>query len=139
MDVDIKPEDYRSMIRDMLDHENELINHRYDWLLTAQSILFGATALTEKELIVLGLVICSIGLISSLVTWRVLSLADESIRKLIVHWKDYATANKLGDVFPPIYGLNSDYKYKFLPWKIMPPVLAAAWILIALFYVLPWI
>lgn len=130
--------EYRAMIRDMLDHENELINHRYDWLLTAQSILFGATALTDKSHFFLGLVICFIGMVSSLVTWRVLELADKSVKNLILLWKKYSEQYDLAGVFPPIYGLDIQYNYKLLPWKVMPPSLTVAWAAIALFYVNPY-
>lgn len=136
MATDITAVEYRSMIRDMLDHENELINHRYDWLLTAQSILFGAIALAEGKKILLGLIICSIGIVSSFVTWRALFLADKSVENLISRWIDYADKNELKELFPPVYGLDAKYKFKFLPWKVMPPFLAVAWMIIASFYVI---
>lgn len=129
--------EYRQMIRAMLDHENDLINSRYDWLLTTQSLLLGAMALADDTMVVLNAVIFATGLVSALTNWRILQLANKSVENLIETWANYETAHTLGDLFPAIYGLyerGKSHRFGFLPWQIIPPGLAFGWIVLALAY-----
>ena len=41
--------DWRS-IRASIEHENQLVNYRFTWLLTFETLLFGALGVSAKEI-----------------------------------------------------------------------------------------
>ena len=136
------------IIRDMIKHENYLINTRMGWLMTLQGILFGSLGVFYKEEVpsLYFYVLASTGIIISILTvWGVAS-ATCAIHNLEKWYHDH-TADFSS--YPPVIGIHcggvivSDklsksnfrnvinfMKKHVTPWQLILVVFVAAWILI---------
>jgi len=126
----MNPKEYREAIRQMLAHENNLVNNRYTWMLATQSLLFGALGVFWDKDIVVELVICSVGLCSTCSVFYALYLANRSIWNLVKDWESYCESNKDACELPPIYGLRWEWPQWPCPWLFVPPVVIVAWLVI---------
>ena len=57
---------YVGIIREMIRHEDQLLNHRLTWMWTLQGLLFSAAAFLWKSEGIPVLVIANVGLLSSI-------------------------------------------------------------------------
>lgn len=122
---------YWQRVRQMIEHENELINHRLTWLMTSQSILFGAVAiLWEKDKVAVQL-LCIVGFLVVASFGYSLFLANRAMWNLVDDWDRYASDHQTGEL-PPIYGLKKEWPKWPYPWLFIPPVVAIAWFLLLL-------
>ena len=69
-------EKYRKEVREMLDHENVLVNSRYTWLLTTQSLLLAATGVFWGKQTSIELLVSLIGFVSCVSVGYSLHLAN---------------------------------------------------------------
>jgi len=123
-----QPED-ADRARDLIRHENELMNHRLTWLATLHGFLFAALgfAWTDGRSIVPILAI--LGVCTSVSMLIPLFFSDRAIRDVVKEWD----ANKPEDYNgPDIIGVRpmNLLAHIFLPWLLLPTLLAGAWIVI---------
>jgi len=127
-------EKYSDEIRNLIKHENELVNHRLGWLMTAQALLYTALSLIWKsgfnEVLVIGLV----GILSSLTFGYSLKFSDKAIGRLLsIYREQLKNKSKKEENYAPVIGYEGKTTLIFLPWNFMPWLLVAAWVsLIAL-------
>ena len=140
-----------TVIREMIQHENELRNQRLGWLFTLNGFLFASLSFSWKEsgtewltglLAVIGVVV---GL-SGAATMKVSEKAIEVLRELVdpLHSTAYKADASLG---APVTALDSAYfeqqkgPLRLVPslylWTVTPWLLAVVWILI--FVVRVWV
>ena len=153
MPIERCSERYANIIREMIRHENDLVNHRLTWLCQIQGFLFAALGLSftnnlcdnahiiQPILIFIGISVS----ISSSVGLIMAGLAISELKKKF----DIRYPNNPG---PPIIGLHMSDKKKdknmqlrilkwlywsfwelLLPWKILPILFISAWIGVAYF------
>lgn len=121
-----QPETNRGIIR----HENDLMNHRLTWLMTAEGLLFTAlgfalskeNAPMAKQLIP---VLSFVGILLAASASIVLDAADIAI----IRWSyPHNDQKRNGDVIGyrglPFVGLLA-------PWRVYPPMFICAWYLIS--------
>jgi len=116
--------------RGVIRHENELMNHRLLWLMTAEGLLFTALgfALSKDNRVIaqqLIPVLSFVGILLAASASIVLDAADAAI----IRWSPPSqTDNQDGDVIGyrglPIVGLLA-------PWRIYPPMFIVAWYIIS--------
>jgi hypothetical protein len=63
---DVRPEQYATIIREMLRHENDLTNHRIMWLLIGQGFIANAFISAGRERAAMGGPLAALGLFLSL-------------------------------------------------------------------------
>lgn len=121
----------------MIQHENELLNHRIQWFLTLNGFLFTAVALYGNQpgrnlfgtaLAILGLLVCySFGI--------GLQIGGRGFRRLVRIWQDLYS--KCHEDFHEVgvYGhLAKGFREEYLaPWRALPFLMAFGWLLVLAF------
>jgi hypothetical protein len=134
------PEDLRRIemqISNMVQHENELLNHRIQWFLTLNGFLFTAVALYGNQpgrnwfgwtMAGIGLLVCysfSVGL----------RIGGQGFKRLVAKWKEIRNNHSDGFVEIGVYGHLADgfIENHFAPWRALPVLMATGWIVVAIF------
>ena len=116
----------------MVRHENELMNHRVLWLRTLQGLLFTALgfAWEKADAYALIYVFCATGAVVAISSQTVLNGAHQAIDQLRQWWEKNRPADYHG---PDVLGCSSPSKLVvwLLPWRTLPGIFAAAWLVIA--------
>jgi len=127
--------DYLTVVRDMIKHENELVNQRLTWLFTLQGLLFAASSFLWKENILPVIVFGFVGIISCISIGYTLKRGLNAIKDLLDRAKDYKKPLPENWIFPPLIGTRSKSIKWILPGILLPWVLGIAWIAILIFRV----
>src|SRR5262245_39660856 len=69
---DVESRLYPSVIREMVRHENDLSNHRTMWLLIGQGLIANAYVNVDREAVVVGSVLASLGVLVTLSAFTIL-------------------------------------------------------------------
>ena len=117
------------VVRSMIRHENDLFNQRIIWMTSIQGFLLAAAGFSwskpdTRELI---LVICVVGLITSVSLMRAIYAGDSAIKGLILWWDKNKSPDYAG---PDVIGVRSDSLGFLYPWITLPPLFLVAWILV---------
>lgn len=132
--------------RELLRHEDGLVNNRVTWLLVLQGFLFnayvGGVGLLEKfkgqERIVvcveIGLVLlATVGIWTSLAAWNVVKIAFDQADRVQRWWESMECSTS----FPPLRGSRpAGWFYLTFSTGSMPFLLIAVWTLLALLSVI---
>ena len=117
--------EYLAVIREMIRHENDLVNQRLGWMFTLQGLLFAAASFWKAAVLpftVLGLV----GILSCISIGYTLARGLTAIKELLAIAHDYKKA--LPDmVLPPLIGARRKATDWLLPGRLLPWVLGTAW------------
>jgi hypothetical protein len=117
------------VIREMIRHEDDVIDQRITWLCQIQGFLFAALALTWKEPTESRLVpvICLVGLLVAVSSGLALRSARLAISNLVKWWDNkIRQSGYLGpDVFARRVGKSFTH---LLPWTSLPVLFFLAWI-----------
>jgi len=127
--------DYLTVIREMIKHENELVNQRLSWLFTLQGLLFTATSFLWKATMLPVIVFSFVGIISCISIGYTLRRGLNAIKELLALKSDYKKPLPKNWIFPPTIGARSKAKEWILPAMLLPWVLGIAWIAILIFRV----
>ena len=120
-------------IRQMIAHEDDLINHRLTWLAQLQGFLFAALGFAwEKDrVLVPGLVV--VGIVTALSVHAACLFSGKAVNHLRTAWDKKKPEAYEG---PDVIGYRAENERKFLgkhlgmllPWKVLPLFFALAWI-----------
>jgi len=125
--------DYLTVVRDMIKHENELVNQRLTWMFTLQGLLFAATGFLRKDSILPVIVFGFVGIISCISIGYSLTLGLNAIKDLLALARKYKKSLPAHWVFPPSIGSRRQAIERILPGILLPWVLGIAWITILVF------
>lgn len=118
---------YREMIR----HENDLINQRLTWLSGFQGLLFAALAFAwgKSNIFYLSVIICIVGFLIAVSIGLATSKANRAIKNLSQEWDEKKLENYDG---PDIEGnrCGSEKLDILLPGSFVPLVFSVAWVFI---------
>jgi hypothetical protein len=121
------PDDAKT-IREMINHETQLINHRLSWLATLQGFLFAALSVAwQNGQAVIPVFLVIVGVVSSVSVLMALIFADLAIQGLLNEW------NKRSEQYkgPPVIGYALKRRYRFcLPWFVLPLLFAFTWVVL---------
>ena len=124
----------------MVQHENELINHRLTWLAALQGFLFAALGLLIKDSVPIGLVIavCIVGLGSSLSVAYSLYWSSRALDPL------NHRAGQLGQQLDLDLGQPETWLDRFArrfsclhPWRFLPLLFVVVWMSISIAFAVP--
>ena len=130
--------EYAKVLRELIQRENDMTNHRLTWLLVSQGILFTATANFMKPgmgTFAAKVLIC-IGIAVSFSFFCALMNSAQARKNLRAMWTERIKGRgRLVRSVPPIDGATP-YPWRFLeiftPWIFVPGVIVLAWILLLL-------
>jgi hypothetical protein len=112
------------MLRKQIEHEDELINQRLQWLLTTTTILFAGLGLFDKTndqiWPVIQFIIPSLGFIISLLCLCAIYSANANLHTLESHWTDMQN-------FPPIMGKANGFSNAKITFYGIPIAISVAW------------
>ncbi len=136
----IMPEDLRRIemqISNMIQHENELLNHRIQWFLTLNGFLFTAVALygNQPGRNWFGWTLAGVGLLVCFSFFVGLQIGGRGFKRLVRRWKEIKNKHSDGFVEIGVYGhlANGFLENYCAPWKALPVLMATGWIAIAIF------
>lgn len=107
-------------IAQLINHENEMVNHRMHWFLILQGFMFAGIAFAWDKNDALCIVFSSVGILSALSVGTLLQCGLRAIRNLQEETTERAIGRSAGESGPFVRAL--------LPWNFLPVVLSAAWI-----------
>jgi hypothetical protein len=119
------------IIRQMIRHEDDVINQRFTWLCQIQGFLFAALALAWKEPTAdkLAQVLCLLGITVSVTSWLALRSARSAVAELLEWWDKNKHLTYAGpDVFCRRVGPS--WREYLLPWNILPVLFCLAWLVV---------
>lgn len=116
------------IIREMIRHENTLINHRITWFSTLQGLLFTALAFSwdKKDAAGLSYVFAVLGILLSISTFYSMRASLAAIKALREWWDNNRGQNYDG---PDVIGRRPDAKSLPLlrPYVVFPLSFTIAW------------
>ncbi|MCQ8106401.1 hypothetical protein NP590_20020 [Methylomonas sp. SURF-2] len=125
--------DDANVIREMIKHENQLVDQRINWMSTIQGLLFAALAFSWDKANCLIPLLCGLGGVIAVITIINLGLATAATQLLLNWYK----ANHPSYSGPPIIGLyiKSPVDCKYIPYITSLPIwmtfaFLIAWILV---------
>jgi hypothetical protein len=131
---------YRAVIRSMIQHEDQLRNQRLGWLLTLNGFLFAGLGFAwSKANGWLVAVFAIVGVAVSISGFASMMMSDAAVRELS-HMAEPAIPSEIkkkhlarSGLLPVMGARRTDYKNRWLtvllyPWKVLPVVLALTWI-----------
>ncbi len=136
---------FSQIIRELIRHENELINQRISWLVQSQGLSFAALAFAWEKAPVLAYPLAVLGTVTALSAWTATSLSNLAVGKLENQWRrsvpeDQRTIN-------PVIGLSGKSiaeaewlrpstwlpRWTLLrPWTALPPLFIVVWCLLVI-------
>ena len=128
---------YNNSARDVIKEENEMINHRMRWMLTLNGLLFTTLGFAwgrNRVLNWLPWILSGVGAMSALSFGFVLQASIKSIEYTNESW--YTISKFSEHPTPTIIGTSKydivSWSTLLLPWRCLPLLLYAAWLIVAL-------
>lgn len=119
------------IIRQMIRHEDDVINQRFTWLCQIQGFLFAALALAWKEPTAnqMALILWPLGFIVSVTSWFALKSARKAVANLVRWWDENKAASYAG---PDVFGRRVEPSWRdyLRPWNILPILFCLAWLIV---------
>ncbi len=130
-----KLREYASVIREMIQHENLLTDHRLRWMLILEGILFAGVASFWKMYWVPLVAVAGLGIVTAVSVYHALWLSARArghLRQL--YQQKLELHPELRDEIPPVAGdipglVAFPWPY---PWKLLPWAIVVAWILLVI-------
>jgi hypothetical protein len=122
----------KDIVRSMIQHEDDVLNHRLVWMLAVQSLLVTALGIFWGKEVLASWTIISFGLVSNLSFMYSLSVSHNAIEDLKKKWK-----NKFPDDDPkdlPTLQSDPNCKVMFMPWKLLPILVFLMWFILGILY-----
>ena len=125
-----KTRNYAQAVREMIAHEDELLNNRMNWLLVAQGLLFAALD-SVQDTPGLVYVLIAFGLLIAISSKIAFIASDRAISNLLAYWDEHLkSANQRWQDYPPVFGAAIDSSVfmkldsllgprTLLPWAFM--------------------
>jgi hypothetical protein len=124
---------YLEVIRDMIKHENELVNQRLSWMFTLQGLLFGSVSFLWAANVLPTMVLGLVGLLSCVSIGYALARGLGAIKDLLAIAQDYKKSVPSNISLPPTIGSRRKAVEWLIPARLLPWVLGLAWIAILAF------
>jgi hypothetical protein len=139
---DVRPEQYPTVIREMIRHENDLTNHRIMWLLIGQGFIANAYVSVKDEVTSAHFMLAIVGMVVALSAFLMLYRSYEAKGYLQFLGKE-AKQGALKEEYLPlvgwprnrINGWRNDWVCRWIgrlrdlfePWLLLPYVFASLW------------
>lgn len=117
-----------AIVRDMINKENELMNHRMTWLLGLEGLLFAGLGFAWQAPSASGLiyVFAFMGIAVPISIFTSFRAAEDAIADLRNCWDN---SKKIGAV-PDVIGSREKISRLLCPWVLLPVVIVIGWLLV---------
>ncbi len=119
-------EEQKNIIRDMIQQEDNLLNHRLSWMLALQGLLITAFSVFWGKVPPASWLIVGFGFISSLSFWYSLYISHKAIEDLKKRCQEKRVTGD-GKDWPPLQSVE-DCKTILMPWRLLPPLVSVMWV-----------
>ncbi|GIT99961.1 hypothetical protein TSL6_04680 [Sulfurovum sp. TSL6] len=106
-------------IRALIQHENEMTNHRMNWFLILQGFMFAGIAFAWDKSTALCVVFSIVGILSSISVGILLRYGIQAIRDLDRKSRDTTIGKGSEEIAP--------FMHFLLPWHFLPFTMIVAW------------
>src|SRR5271157_104561 len=120
--------EYVTVVRDMIRHEDEVLNHRLSWMWTLQGLLFAAAGVLWDKDMRGVLIMGAVGILSSVSIGYSLSRGLRAVRELLGMAADQKHKLPLGVELPPTIGARTKAIEWLLPGRFLPWIFGLAWV-----------
>lgn len=121
---------WQTVIRNLIKHENELVNQRLSWLVQIQGLFFAALAFAwERAPRELTFLLAILGIATAVSLWTALGLYSPAVRGLRAWWQEHRPEGSIEG--PDVIGLwrpSQKLGRLLRPWRALPCIFIAAWI-----------
>ena len=115
------------MARELIAHENIMLNHRMNWFLVLQGFMLAGVAFGWEKSVALCAVFCSIGILSSISVGILLRYSIFTIKRLEEPYKDMENS-----VIGRGHKKTHPLIHFLLPWHFLPILFMSAWVALLL-------
>ena len=122
--------DYVGVIRQMIQHEDNLLNHRLTWMWTLEGLLFGAAGFMWKESVAPLIAVGTVGLLSCISVGYSLDRGLRAVRDLLGIAGRFKDQLPKTIALPPTIGSRRPAIEWLLPGRFLPWVFGTAWIVL---------
>jgi hypothetical protein len=132
---DQQAEKWAEIIRSILMHESEVMNHRITWLVTIQGLLFTGLgfAWDKRDAKNLVVIFSVLGILVAASASTVLSFSMQASRDLVQWWNEHKPPHYIGpDVIggQPASAQQRGVLWLLRPWRSLPWIFAFGWLMI---------
>ena len=116
-------------VRDLVRHENDLVNQRIGWLVQTQGLLFAALAFAWEKVPGLSYILAALGIASAISIGSAISLYSPAVRGLEDWWNERVPEHQRKNRL--VIGLSkrsAGLARLLRPWRALPLVFIAAWV-----------
>jgi hypothetical protein len=135
--------DYEDIVRKMIWHEDEVINHRVGWLTTVNGLLFTALAFlwgkTESRFVIVA--ICVLGCTLSSLIYTLLFSATRAMARLKLFWAQKEPPGYKGPGIMGVTAISPSFYRAALwvnQWDLIALLFALAWAFVLIIVVCHW-
>jgi hypothetical protein len=118
-----------AVVRELMEHEAELLNHRMGWLVQTQGLLFASLAFAWDKSAPLAFLLAGLGIATAIsLGWAtaLVSLASKSIYKW---WTENVPAEERERrLVVGLWGPSRGVMRMLRPWRALPLIFVIAWI-----------
>ena len=133
--------EWHQIIRQLIQHENELVNQRIGWLMQIQGLLFAALAFTwNDDSTGLRIILSSVGFMSSWSVSTAIGMYSPVVQGLNNLWNNNKPKEGEGPTYGPISGYavpSKGFQRMLRPWRALPMLFCGAWIAVLIITLLP--
>lgn len=123
--------EHANTIREIINKENELLNHRVTWLSTLQGLLFAAFAFSYGKDMLITNTICCLGITVAIVSFFAINASTLAVYRQYDWWHKNKPENYKG---PEVIGHPPFIDHKFFrnvtPWIVIPIAFLISWCVI---------
>ncbi len=124
--------EYVGTIREMVRHEDLLLNQRLTWMWTLEGLLLGGAGVVWAKSLYGVLILVAVGLLSSFSIWYGLERGLRAIRELLALASERKKALADSTTMAPTIGARTKATEWLLPANFIPWTFVGAWILLAI-------
>jgi ABC-type amino acid transport system permease subunit len=121
---------WQPVIRELIKHENDLVNQRLGWLIQMQALLFAALAFAWKSApMALTILLSILGIATAISLGFALALYSPAIRGLKEWWSHHRPDGVIEG--PDVIGLwapSEGIEWYLRPWRALPVIFIIAWV-----------
>ncbi len=122
------PHEYDRIVREMIQHESVLTDHRMMSMWALQGLIFTTCGLLWEKNMLATLAVYGLGMISSISVGHSILVSIKATNTLIKDWE-----SKLGDSilqYPRIEALQGhEMRFRYLlPWRLFPFLFPSVWL-----------
>lgn len=123
------------IVREMIRHEDELINHRITWMMVFNGLLYTALGLVvgRSNAKVLLWVLTCLGCVIAVSSFLGIYDGTKGIRNVRKWWDEHVAEDFVGPDVMALRGKSTHFRL-LKPWRVMPWVFFVSWLVIGITY-----